>query len=164
MKRLKGGKWSSYKEVAVLLKSCALQHLFLSFILPIIHPWSCLPLQLRLRSQYCWSPITWSLPAPWKKRPLKTSSSRLLANKTVQRKPSESLSKNLQGEKKKAMEEEKNPIHVILQGSDPPRCHQTVPDLSNSSFLLLVHQEIESLNTVRTGTVCQVYKTWAALT
>lgn len=71
---------------------------------------------------------------------LKTSPSRLLTNKIVQRKPTESLCKNMQ-EKRKAKEKRKKPKGVVLQGPDPPYCHQAVQELSNSSFLLLVHQE-----------------------
>lgn len=46
-KFLKDGDLILYKEVAALLMSCTLQDLFLSFILSVINPHSCLSLQLR---------------------------------------------------------------------------------------------------------------------
>lgn len=93
---------------------------------------------------------------------LKTSHARLLANKIVQRKPSELVSKKMQEKKRRKTRRGEKPMHVFLQGPGPPysiRLCRSFPAAPSCSWHIR-----EKMNTAKAGAVSQEFKIWAALT
>lgn len=109
----------------------------------LIHPQSCPPLQLRPWTQYCWPPTTLPLPGSWTRafsrpHPLWT----FKANKIGWRKPTEPPLEEY-AEKRRQKKTGKTPYPWIYMAQwylSQTYCNQAVQNLSDGSFLLLVHQ------------------------